>query len=158
MELVEAYKKIREQMDKHELHDWLLSFAHNKYIACCKHKSKVIEFNTDWIPAMNDESLIDTALHEIAHALVGRGERHGFKWMKKCIEIGCRPTEHCDFLTREDSTKQNKWSLVCPSCGCTIEASEENLDNMSICPNCNQIMDDGGECPNCGYDLGSDFD
>jgi len=27
-----------------------------------------------------------------------------------------------------------------------------------VCPNCNQALGDGNECPYCGYDLGTDFD
>ena len=46
---------------------------------------------------------------------------------------------------------------VCPECGCTIDAEEQNFDAENICPNCYQPME-GSECSYCGYDLGSDFD
>lgn len=47
---------------------------------------------------------------------------------------------------------------VCPQCGCSIIGSEQNLDADFTCPNCNYILENGEECPHCGYDLGSDFD
>lgn len=47
---------------------------------------------------------------------------------------------------------------VCEKCGCTIEATEQNLDASKACPNCNHLLEDGNECSYCGYDLGSDFD
>ncbi|MBN2603867.1 MAG: rubredoxin [Candidatus Thermoplasmatota archaeon] len=46
----------------------------------------------------------------------------------------------------------------CPNCGCYLDAKEQNFDVGKTCPNCHHIMDDGWECPYCGYDFGSDFD
>jgi predicted RNA-binding Zn-ribbon protein involved in translation (DUF1610 family) len=49
-------------------------------------------------------------------------------------------------------------TYVCPKCGCSIEAENQDFSSEGICPNCNQALDDGNECPYCGYDLGTDFD
>ena len=49
-------------------------------------------------------------------------------------------------------------TYVCPECGCSIDAEDQNFSSEGICPNCNQVLDDGNECPYCGYDLGTDFD
>jgi DNA-directed RNA polymerase subunit RPC12/RpoP len=47
---------------------------------------------------------------------------------------------------------------VCSNCGSSMEAEEQNFDNGEVCPNCHRLFDGSRECPNCGYDLGSDFD
>ena len=46
----------------------------------------------------------------------------------------------------------------CPNCGCYLDAKEQNFDTGKTCPNCHHMMEEGWECPYCGYDLGSDFD
>ena len=46
---------------------------------------------------------------------------------------------------------------VCSNCGSSMVAEELNFDIGNVCPNCHGVFEDG-ECPNCGYDLGSDFD
>ena len=48
--------------------------------------------------------------------------------------------------------------FLCSSCGSSMEAAEQNYDTGSACPNCHRIFQGYGECPHCGYDLGSDFD
>lgn len=47
---------------------------------------------------------------------------------------------------------------VCSSCGCSMEAEEQNFHNGEVCPNCHRLLNGSSECPHCGYDLGSDFD
>jgi len=60
--------------------------------------------------------------------------------------------------TKMDKAPDIPGIYVCPNCGCSIEVTEQNLDVGTMCPNCNQLMDDENECPHCGYDLGTDFD
>ena len=48
--------------------------------------------------------------------------------------------------------------FVCPACGCSMEAEEQNFDTGEVCPNCHRLFTGSSECPYCGYDLGSDFD
>ena len=48
--------------------------------------------------------------------------------------------------------------FVCSACGSSMEAEEQNYDNGASCPNCHLVFEGIGECPHCGYDLGSDFD
>jgi hypothetical protein len=40
------------------------------------------------------EEIVDTILHEIAHALVGPRHGHDTVWKAKCTDIGARP-ERC---------------------------------------------------------------
>jgi len=49
-------------------------------------------------------------------------------------------------------------TYVCPKCGCSVEAENQDFSSEGVCPNCNQALDDGNECPYCGYALGTDFD
>ena len=56
-------------------------------------------------------------------------------------------------ISYNDSTS----CYVCPECGSSIDAKEQNYDSENLCPSCNQTLE-GNECLYCGYDLGSDFD
>ena len=47
---------------------------------------------------------------------------------------------------------------ICSTCGCCLDAKEQIFDVGNMCPNCHHVLEDARECPNCGYDLGSDFD
>ena len=50
----------------------------------------------------------DVILHEIAHALVGRGHGHNEEWRNKCIEIGAKPEQYYQPEDRGGTVKQLK--------------------------------------------------
>ena len=64
---------------------------------------------------------------------------------------------HCGTRMQKVTDSANPYR-VCTQCGCVIEGEEQEYNPGIVCPNCNQEIDVIGECPHCGYDLGSDFD
>lgn len=60
-----------------------------------------------------EETVLNTILHEIAHALAGPGAHHGWKWKSIAVSIGAAP-ERCAESTVRPA---GKYALVCSSCG-----------------------------------------
>lgn len=72
--------------------DW--SFKWNKRIGAlglCSYRSKTIQLSTAWTAALPRKEVIDTILHEIAHAIAGHKAGHGYEWRQACIAIGAVP-------------------------------------------------------------------
>ena len=74
---------------------------------------KVISLSRPLTEHDNEANVIDTVLHEIAHALAGRGAGHGPKWKQIAKRIGAKPAR-----LSQDSTAYNliaKYKGVCPN-------------------------------------------
>ena len=76
-------------MKKFCLNDWTIRFDHaQRRAGACYFDKKVLSFSTKFLRNANNDDIIDTVLHEIAHAIVGPGQGHNLIWKKKAIEIG----------------------------------------------------------------------
>lgn len=84
-------------LEKHGLdkQGWTIKFdGRSKRFGVCKHQEKVIGLSAHLV-RLNDEAKVEnTVLHEIAHALVGRGRGHGPIWKAKALEVGCDGKTH----------------------------------------------------------------
>src|ERR1700686_5283507 len=77
---------------RHGLADWTFAYNRRKRaMGLCLYHLRTIELSVYLILRNPEEEILDTILHEIAHALVGPGHGHDKVWKKKCIEIGARP-------------------------------------------------------------------
>ena len=118
MNLQQAKKLAIEQMDKHGLLDLGWSFEYDnakRRFGVCRYRPKVIGLSMPLVSANDEDRVMDTILHEIAHALVGSGHGHNNVWKAKCSEIGAKP-ERC--YTQEDTnTIAGKYKAVCGGCG-----------------------------------------
>ena len=84
-----ATKVLRNCLDKHGLTDWNIGVSRSvKTLGSCNIDSKTINLSSFHIENGTDESVLNTILHEIAHALCPN-DGHGEKWKAKAIEIGC---------------------------------------------------------------------
>lgn len=80
---------------------------------------------------LNDEKTVKlTILHEIAHALVGRGHGHDTVWKAKARELG-HSGDRC--YSAEVKTPPKKFTGTCPSCGGTIH---QNRRTRGACAKC----------------------
>lgn len=107
-------------MGQHGLHGWQFAFNDNvRRAGVCRYphlgQPGRIELSVHYCERNGEAEVRDTILHEIAHALVGRGHGHGKVWKAKCVEIGARP-ERCYDSAKVDMPK-GKWRATCPGCG-----------------------------------------
>ena len=121
MDLIKLYeikKYALEQMEKWDLIAQGWSFVWDtravRRYGQCRYRSKQIGITKKLANINTIEETKDVVLHEIAHALVGRGHGHDFVWKRMCRKGGAKP-ERC--YTPEDrggtvKTIKGKYKLV----------------------------------------------
>jgi predicted SprT family Zn-dependent metalloprotease len=113
MDLIKLHKIkewARKQMNLHGLNKWTFVWdtrAVRRYGQCRYHK-KEIGITKKLANINTFEESQDVVLHEIAHALVGRGHGHNEVWRNKCIEIGAKPEQYYQPEDRGGTVKQLK--------------------------------------------------
>lgn len=127
MEVLYKYEKIVNRMlEEHLLTDWKFVWNNrtsNNTFGICKYKTKEIHINKRFALIEKEEEVIDTIIHEVAHALT-RGAGHGERWKAKCIELGCSD-EQFKNLDKETLNKLARYKGVCPTCGHEIYSSRK---------------------------------
>lgn len=111
------YQEVRrlalELLAQHGLKNW--SFAYNRRkqaLGLCVYHRQRIELSIHFVERNSPEEILDTILHEIAHALVGPGHGHDRVWKRKCKEIGARPSR-CG----QAEMPAGRWQARCSACG-----------------------------------------
>lgn len=145
MKAREAESLVYKYMAKYDLPDeWLFDWQNKKRaLGTCSYSRKEIRLSK-WYVELNDkESVVDTILHELAHALsfvrYGRaGIGHGRLWKKVCREVGAIPKA----CSTESLTKpQNHYKYV-DTCCCGITYKKHRIRNNRTysCPKCRQNL------------------
>lgn len=128
MTITEAIKLAEKTLKKHkELSNWTVTTnRRKKAFGVCNYTLKQIELSVHLVPVMTNEGILDTIVHEIAHALTPR-HNHDRVWKAKCIELGgdgkrCHGAEK--YKNGEEGRKVtlekiSKYTLTCPVCGKT---------------------------------------
>jgi predicted SprT family Zn-dependent metalloprotease len=99
-------------MARHGLRDWAFRFnRRKKAMGMCFYHQRRIELSIYFVQRNGPEEILDTLLHEIAHALVGPDHAHDAVWKRKCIEIGARPVR-CG----NANMPEGRWKSRCRSC------------------------------------------
>src|SRR5688572_22737580 len=102
-------------MEKHGLLErgWTFHFDNAlRRIGQCRYREKEIGYSTPCIWS-SWESITDTILHEIAHALLRPKTGHNWEWKAKARELGCDP-----YAVTEDfsTTAKPTYKIECPKC------------------------------------------
>lgn len=104
----------RQLFTKHNLVGWTFGYDNAKRrLGVCKHRTKQIGMSNNYIEILPKEKLIDTLLHEMAHAIVGKNHGHDYVWRQKAIELGC-DGQRC--YSGEEKVV-GKYTVTCPNCG-----------------------------------------
>jgi len=110
-------KKAKDLMTEHGL-DWpawgFRLTRHKLVVGRCEHHyhgGGMILFSKNYL-GMCDEEIIDTILHEIAHALCGPGAGHGPVWQAMCVRIGAKPYAK---VNAGEARPEWKWTGICPN-------------------------------------------
>ena len=114
MDLVKAEAIANQKMTEHGLNDW--SFGFDDAIqrrGCCHYSRKEITLSKVLTEIRDEQWVVNTILHEIAHALVGQGMGHGQIWKDKAVEIGCNG-ERC---SSDGVSMPKPFRCSCPNCG-----------------------------------------
>ena len=144
MNITEAHRMLREELDKHELYHVEVKmngrlttvFGRYRYSRLYNHKS--IELSTKLVEINDEERVRLTILHEIAHALT-EGHGHDSVWKAKLLEIGgdgkrCYSSSDTNTIERKRSSKLYK--LECQKCGADKFGRYRRRMNGYTHPNC----------------------
>jgi predicted SprT family Zn-dependent metalloprotease len=132
MELEHTKQLASKLMTKHDLlsKGWKFIFDNARMrVGNCRYRTKTISISKNYIPKLNEEEVIDVLLHEIAHALVGKKQGHGYVWKKTAIEIGCNGLR----LYHGQANVEAKYKGTCPTCGRVIKRHRRKRISCGRC-------------------------
>lgn len=113
MEVTRALATGRRLLREHGLHDWTIVADRAKLRAgVCRYSRRQIGISAP-LTALHDEAeVLDTILHEIAHALVGPHHGHDAVWQAKAREIGSSGRQ---YVSPEAPRVPKDWVGRCPA-------------------------------------------
>jgi predicted SprT family Zn-dependent metalloprotease len=115
MDLKELEAVANREMTKHGLLGWTFGLADTKRrLGVCKYRTKRIEIAGYYALNSPPETVLDTLLHEIAHAIAGPAARHGPAWKAVAVRLGATPRA-CD-NSHEAVVQPGDWQATCPAC------------------------------------------
>ena len=115
MDLEELADLADGEMRKHGLHGWTFALADTRRrLGVCKYRTKRIEIAEFHARSNPPSVVLDTLLHEIAHAIAGPAAKHGPAWKAVAIRLGATPRA-CDD-SHETVVTPGDWQATCPTC------------------------------------------
>ena len=113
MEVTRALALGRRLLREHGLDDWTIVADRAKTRAgVCRFGRRQIGISRPMTVLHSEEEVLDTILHEIAHALVGPQHGHDAVWRAKALEIGCSG-ERC--VSADSPRVPGDWVGRCPA-------------------------------------------
>jgi predicted SprT family Zn-dependent metalloprotease len=112
---------------------WIVAWNNRKRsMGRCVYRTKSIELSRPVAALNNEDEMLDTVLHEIAHALAGYEANHNRTWKICAMSVGARP-QHCG--GSKVIHVPGKFQAVCPACSKTFNRHRKpNPLRMSRCP------------------------
>ena len=117
MQLSEAKEIALRLIQHHGLAGWTFKFNRNKRrLGVCKQDDKRIELSEHYVVRNDRGHVVDTILHEIAHAIVGTQHGHDDVWKEMCLRIGATPSS----CSNTAKMPEGYWQARCPGCCATF--------------------------------------
>ena len=138
----EIEETARMLMNKHGLHDWKFKWDKTKRrLGACFYQSKTITLSILTNPQRDKYQVINTILHEIAHALVGSHNGHNIVWKTKAREIGC--TDDTYEKNHDDISLVKSIMKYVGTCSCGKKHHKDRLSKQFRykCGTCYSIID-----------------
>src|ERR1700712_3829188 len=118
MDLEELADLADGEMRKHGLHGWTFALADTRRrLGVYKYRTKRIEIAEFHARSNPSSVVLDTLLHEIAHAVAGPAAKHGPAWKAVAVRLGATPRA-CE-TSHQAVVKPGDWQATCPACGKT---------------------------------------
>jgi predicted SprT family Zn-dependent metalloprotease len=118
MELKALVEAAARTFAEHGLAGWSFGFSDSKrQLGVCKYRLKRIEISEYYARNNPDAAVLDTLLHEVAHALAGPKAKHGPIWKAVAARIGATP-QACD-SSPDTVVEPGDWQTTCPACNRT---------------------------------------
>lgn len=133
MYLSDAQMLARKLMRQHGIADWQFDFDNAvRRFGACRYGHKLITLSSALTLANKEPIVRSVLLHEIAHALAGRGTNHGKKWQQICLSIG-GDGKRC-YSTKTTNTVPARYIGTCPN-GHTVKKYRRPT-RLSSCATC----------------------
>ncbi len=114
MDITEALHLAENLKQEHKLHDWTMVIKRTKVsFGTCYYCPKVIALSQYLVKLNEVEQVRNTILHEIAHALVGRGHNHDHVWRRQFIAMG-GDGKRC-YNSKNTNTPKPNFIGMCPN-------------------------------------------
>lgn len=139
MQLTDAQVLALNLMRQHGIEDWRFDFdTAIRRFGACHYGLKMITLSSALTLANKEPVVRSVLLHEIAHALAGRGTNHGKKWQQICLSIG-GDGNRC-YSTKTTNTVPARYIGTCPN-GHTIKKYRKPRSKSS-CGACSPRYDE----------------
>lgn len=127
----EALNLTEDMMRQHGLRGWKALINNSRsQLGYCHWTKKTIALSIFHVTGSSDDKIMNTILHEIAHALVGPSSNpHGSAWQRKALEIGCN-AERCGYMNAP-----KKYTGECRWCGKQFGVNRRTKFACSDCCN-----------------------
>jgi len=131
MKTSEALYIARVLLDKHDLQRWrpVIDTRPKRRLGQCRYTVKEIGLTAWYVTKYSYKEVVDTILHEIAHALTP-GHHHDRYWKSKAQQIGANPKRN---KTNLEWVPQHKWTATCPKCRNTWKYRARRWNNGAHC-------------------------
>lgn len=126
----DAQKMCDDKLKEYSLYEqgWRTTFTKSeKYIGRCWHDVKRIELSLIHLNSRSEADLLDTIIHEIAHAICGAKVNHGPEWVEQCKKMGLSnpsicgeniPIDNGRGLTASEVKPKRKFHRLNVTCHC----------------------------------------
>lgn len=116
----EALGKARQALQEHGLPNWtpIIDRRPKVRLGQCRYRQKEIGLTLWHVRNATPVEIMDTILHEVAHALCGPGKGHGGAWKYMARKVGADPTR---LGTSHGASPKAKYTAHCSVCDHTYK-------------------------------------